>query len=331
MGGHALNQINTVRLDKDRYEHLKMSVHLRLTSLFNGVRIACIDAYRNKPDFGDLDILIESDKLPNDWVSQVNNEFNPKQHVKNGPVFSFDVESFQVDLVLIPSHRFDFAYQYYAWNDCGNLIGRVAKGCGFKFGHEGFFYVFRDQNSYQDTLLVSINFKDTLEFLGYDHAKHQAGFDDLHDMFDYVISTPYFRNESFLLENQNHISRVRIKKRPSYTKFLEYIQSLNLPSFMPNEKTGLRALFLEKAFTDFPEFAISYKDAQRRYEEQTLLKEKFNGELVRELTGLEGKLLGDFMTKIKTEFNSKQEWNDFLINNKGDEIKNFILSRFDAL
>lgn len=328
MGGHALNELNIVRLKKDAYFLLEHQVSGKLKSIFDGLRIACIPAYRNKPDYGDMDIVVESDKLPNDWMDRVTEAFSPLQSVKNGPVFSFDVENFQVDMVLVPSNRFDFAVDYYAWNDCGNLIGRVAKGCGYKFGHEGLFYVFRDQHSYQDTLLVSRDFEQTLAFFGYSYERHQAGFSELDEMFKFVMDTPYFREASFLLENQNHTSRVRIKKRPSYSKFLEFITKNPKPSFMPDDREGMKVLFLEKGFSEFQGFRQRYLEAQEKYEKMSSYKAKYNGELVSEYSGLKGKELGALMNAIQGSFASKDEFMAFVINADEFAIEKLVKSHY---
>lgn len=324
MGGNALKTIKTVRLQKKEYFELEKQVTDNLSLIFPGHRVNTVPAYRNKESFGDMDILLESTNLPSDWVERIENTFNPQQLVKNGPVTSFDVQQFQIDVILSPTHFYDFSLSYYSWNDLGNLIGRLAKGMGYTFGHEGFSYKLYNGDQLIDTIKLSTDFNETLLFLGLDPERHRQGFNTVEDIFNYMISSTYFRSESFLLESLNHVARVRTKKRPMYAAFLDFLDNNHQPESERN-----KPLHLNRGFEAFSSFQDKYNEAEQKGIDRSIIKDKFNGELVSELTGLTQKDLGEFMKQIRSSFESKEEFERFIINGDQKDINDYIVSQID--
>src|SRR5579859_5325409 len=147
MGGNAL-KLATVRLEKKYYEYVAQGTSDVLKQTFPKARVAVIPSYENKESFGDLDILISGvpmDKLRE--FAQVALQ-TPEMH-QNGNVLSFGLDItallmkkalFQVDFISMSEEDFEFALNYFAFNDLGNLIGQTAHGIGLKFGHDGLWY-----------------------------------------------------------------------------------------------------------------------------------------------------------------------------------------------
>jgi hypothetical protein len=139
-------------------------------------------------------------------------------------------------------------------------------------------------------------------------------FNNLQDIFDNVIQSPYFNKDIFLLENRNHISRTRDRKRISYMLFLQYIKYKdNLPHF-DWENTNKQE-FLTKCLIDFPEFNKEYNKTLADFYYHEELHKKYNGNLVREWVGLEGKELGNFIKSIKSSIS-----NEFIEKNTTEDI-----------
>jgi hypothetical protein len=94
---------------------------------------------------------------------------------------------------------------------------RVIRGC-----RDGD-YMFRE-------ILLTREYEAALFFLGYDPERFREGFENLEDIFKYVAGSRYFNRDIFLLENRNAQSRIRDRKRPTYTKFLTWCEDRpNLP------------------------------------------------------------------------------------------------------
>lgn len=311
MGGNALNQLglNPTRLPAPQFHALAKSVVGRFSLRFPGVRIEPIPAYASKADFGDLDVMVAREgfvqaggvEALEEWCQEVG--FSRGQ-IRNGPVTSVEwrssseqSEGFQVDFITTPEAEFDSAMHYYSFNDLGNLIGRLAHKMGLLHGHQGLLFPMRDDTHEFDRLLVCKDPDRTLSFLGYDPERFKQGFDDLEQIFEYVVSSPYFNKEIFLLENRNHASRTRDKKRKTYRDFLVWIADRDdLPAFdFPEEKSE----WLPHIFASFPGFEEQYRQSWERLERHRRVQSQFNGKVVGEMTGLSGKELGQVMKQVR--------------------------------
>ena len=305
MGGNALKQFGVIRLSDKEYHFIANELKSRLVKLFPELRFDIIPAFKTKFSFGDLDILYSGNNITK-FQETILTSFNPTGYINNGDCLSitypvFESQLFQVDFIKTTPEAHDFSLNYFSYNDLGNLCGRVYKKMGLKFGHKGLLYIVRDPNNENTVIkeiLVTRDWDYVInlgKFPKYDHMR----FIELKDVFDYVIASPYFNQDIFLLENRNHISRVRDKKRETYMTFLKYIKiKSDLPKFDWN-KSDIKSVILNKLFTDFPEFKQTYDGVIQQYINNKRLREKFNGDLVREWTGLEGKELGSFIKSIK--------------------------------
>lgn len=298
MGGSALNVTETRRYAADEYHTLARQVVGELQARLPDARIAAVQAYAAKPDFGDLDVVVENldakQRLEPELASMGVTEV-----IRNGPVWSLGWGDFQVDLIFQSSHDFEFATRYFAFNDLGNLIGRTAHHMGFKFGHNGLRYVVRDGNNKLGELVLTKDFATALDFLGFDAARYAQGFQTLESVFTFAASSPYYDPQPFLLEHRSHRARVRDAKRPTYTAFLRYAEAFAAD---PAPQAGLgREAHLERAKTRFPTFADELATAEAMHARRKQVKVIFNGNLVAEATGLEGKLLGAFMCQLRED------------------------------
>ncbi|GAF99140.1 unnamed protein product, partial [marine sediment metagenome] len=57
-----------------------------------------------------------------------------------------------------------------------------------------------------------------------DYEKYLEGFDEVEDIFQYVIDSKYFNPKIFEYEQLNHQNRTRNKKRKNYELFLQYVK-----------------------------------------------------------------------------------------------------------
>ena len=165
MGGNAIK--GAIRLNKDEYFSLGAEV-LELLAPFaqmNDIRCKVVDAYHSKPTFGDMDIVVEDNGTYIEWFDIINEVFHSKEivHTKNSPVISFEYKGFQIYLILTASKYYDFAVHYYSYNDVCNLIGRITDAMGFKFGHNGLWYHYKNlDQGVDEKLCVTTDFKEAL-------------------------------------------------------------------------------------------------------------------------------------------------------------------------
>ncbi len=329
MGGNALKKFNVIRLHKEEYDIVSKELKNRLSNLFPNIRFDVIPSFKNKQSFGDMDILYSGVDITQ-FHKSIITEFNPIGHVNNSDCLSITYpiknEFFQVDLIKTTSKLHDFSLNYFSYNDCGNLMGRIYKKMGLKFGHKGLVYVIRDpdnSNTIIKEITITTDWNYVIElgkFSKYDFNR----FIELTDIFDYIISSPYFNRDIFLLENRNHISRVRDAKRISYKLFLEYVENKSdLPKF-DWSNSQIKSDILIKLFNNFPEFKQEYNTVIDGYLKNKKLHEKYNGDFIREWIGLEGKDLGMFMKSIKNKMT-----NNFIESNEISIIKDAVINLFE--
>jgi hypothetical protein len=218
---------------------------------------------------------------------------------------------FQVDLIAQDSSGYGFARNYFAFNDLGNLIGRVAHKQGLSHGHEGLRYYVRDGSHLLGDILLTQDYDEALEFLGYDAKRYAQGFDTLEDIYQYAASTPYFNVDIFLLDNRNHASRVRDRKRKTYMGFLQWSQSQHgLARYAFSED---KSVWLPRIAEHFPSFSSKLNAFREAQAERLALREVFNGEILARLSGVQGQELGGLMSRFKDSFESHEAFRDYVL------------------
>lgn len=282
-------------------------------------------AYTTKETFGDLDVLYVADKKIT--PEMVHKLFGATQCYNNGDVISFSFMDFQIDLIHTEAHNFNYAYAYFSYNDiAGNLVGKLAHKFGLKHGHDGLWMPLRDENNVFDSVLITTSYASTCEFLDLDYDKYMDGFATLQEGFDWVAASKYFDPESYKLENLNHIAKIRDKKRATYHAFLEYCQNWVSSGNAPKTKFDKdKTKYFDEIFEFFPSARDGFEQATMKLAHQKYIKTKFNGDMVRELTGLDGKELGMFMLHLKSS-STLDKYNIVLMSD--EKIKNHIMSEF---
>lgn len=300
MGGNALKNCHTKRLNADEYRVVvdRVVKDIKQTLGLNR-KVHPVVSYFNKKDFGDADIIMESNDLPANWVDQLAHVWDSKETFANGDVVSFEVDEFQVDVIKSTPESFDFAYRYFAYNDLGNLLGRMVKKLGLKYGHDGLWYVFRDGDQVVENILVTRDPEMVYDLLWLDKrvVTEPPHLMELEDIFKFVSSSSYFHPDIYLLQNLNHISRTRDRKRKTYMEFLKWCEANRYSFGEPYKFEEPKEVYLPYLFEFFKKenFREKWHDALCKQLMKRHLKDKFNGMIVYGITGLQGKELGMFM------------------------------------
>lgn len=316
MGGSAMAKYGGKRLPRREYFRLASKVLGKLKAKFPTNTFKEIPSYHHKESYGDLDILC----LPGQagWFDEVLEDFEVKHFKKNGSVMSFLYEEFQVDLISMPEEDFETAITYYSYNDLGNLMGKLFHKFGIKYGHRGLSMPLRDGNNQYGEVILSKEESKPFEFLGLDYEHFQRGFDNLEEIFNFVISSKYFSSEPYQYENLNAINRVRDRKRETYKSFLTFVQGMPSKYTFETDKDK----YLPYIFAFFPGSEKQYFEARLHLSHLREVKAHFNGDLVREWTGLDGKELGGFMAAAKGWYGPFEEW---VLDFTQEELKDKIL------
>lgn len=300
MGGNAIK--SAVRLNKSDYEIVKNEI---LSFFWNrNIKVAVPPSYSSKSDFGDIDILVENTGNMKETIESVNQFFNVTDSLKNSTVYSFGYNylssAFQVDLIFVTSKNFETSYNYLSYNDLFNLLGRLAHKLGFKLGHQGLIVPVKNGNYTLGDVIVTKNLKEIFNIIDVDYEVFQKGFETPTDIFDFVIASKYFTSKMYELEELNNINRVRNKKRKIYMNFVEYIKDIE-PKDIKIDKES----FVKEVIESYP---IAKEEIQKLWDKlafQRAVSEKFNGNIVKEVTGLEGKALGEMIVKLKSKYSDE--------------------------
>lgn len=262
MGGNAIKRC--VRKSAADYHKISNQALADFRSKASSLGIlivgSVIKSYNHKPDFGDIDIVYAVrdpstlDRLLSDQslleLSSTDSTQTP-EFIRNGSVISLLYREMQLDLIRVDWSEYNFAVGYFGYNDLGNLIGKVAHQFGLKFGHRGLTLPVREPNNHvHGEIIVTLDFPLALEFLGFDVARYNQGFDTLEQIFEYVVGSKYFTKSPYAFENVNAVARIRDKKRSTYTKFLDYLETHNPPDNTTFDKP--KQMWLPKIFSSFP-------------------------------------------------------------------------------
>ena len=335
MGGNALKEYGSKRLPAERHAKLSKQLENALNLLLQCAGIdgqaGMIPSYREKVDHGDIDVVLPSnlrtalndDVIGGFLAAEMGTTVWP--FITNGGVVSYGIPLpeggvFQVDLIYLPAQEVQFAVKYFSWNDVGNLIGRIAHKMGLKFGHNGLHMPLRDGNNLFDTIVVSRDFDEALTFLGFDAARWNRGFNNLEEIFDFVVANPRFATKLYLLEERNHTARVRDKKRPTYTKFLTWLAE------HPEKDSGFewpqdKEEWLGDIFDAFVGVREQWLEAHSKLQKRQQVRRKYNGLLVATFTGLQSKALGFFMREFRSQFKDEEAFEHWALSSTPEEIQ----------
>lgn len=351
MGGNAL-KATTIRLARQDYLNLESSTLGTLRAAYPG-RIDAIQSYATKPDFGDMDLLVEAreDYDMRSLAEQLQATEVTSNRSRDGKAETLSVGIhtgtgiFQVNLIRVPSASFEFACHYFAMNDLGSLIGAVATRAGFTLSHLGLFYKLHAPGT-PDQVIASIpvtkNWFKAITFLGYSANRFrqgmQSGFRTPEDIYAYVASGKYFSEDLHSLESRNLADQARKSAHPLYMGFLAWLDQRsplarqydwNETTLIEGRAHSRQDLFLRIAREAFLGFNESCEAALQAHHKEAVFRIKFNANLVKRITGLEdGPQLGHLMRDLTETAGGRDALRHWVCCAEQEEIRSFICDTF---
>jgi hypothetical protein len=331
MGGNAIPKAR--RISKEVYD--KVIKHITGASYYvpsndlGGpdhvvIRGEVVKSYHQKQDFGDIDVVID-DRVD---ITHLFAHYRPKKCAVNGNVMSIAYDGIQVDFIRTPVELLQSTLDYYAYNDLGNLMGKLARGLGFKYGNKGLMYRYRDPNkNVIEDILVTRDHKEILTALGLSHSRYSQGFDTMGNMFKFISSALYFDSGMYLLENVPGRDRNRDSKRPTYLAFLEWLKAEKIQTAAERgDGNTLKARLTDahwRIWESYPHVAKRIKVLDHEREQERLFRTRFNGSVIAELTGLSGNDLG----KFAEWFRERHSKDDLMLRDDGD-LKSVVVAEY---
>lgn len=224
MGGNALKNTATRRYQRDEFLELQNEVVQILLKEYETVRP--LRFYAQKPDFGDLDIVIPSwPRWPGFHREHLVKLFNPNEVFCNDNVISIDYKEFQIDVKFVDPMDFPTVCLYHDFNDLGNLMGKLVHCMGITYGHLGLHYsVFYHRTHLLGKVELTRDPAKIFSFFGLNKHVYDHGFQHLEEIFHYVTTSRFFCKEAYEDQYHNHTDRTRNRKRKVYADFLEWLE-----------------------------------------------------------------------------------------------------------
>ena len=173
-------------------------------------------------------------------------------------------------------------------------MGVIYNRLGFIYGHDGL-YLRMDF----DKLFLSDDINEILQFIKYNPSKIDKminlGFKTYQEMFDTVISSPYFDSEYYRFENLNNENRTRNKKRKTYQMFVDYLET------RPKKSLTFSKEMMTYQALDFFGKQKEYIKVLKEKENNKINKQLINGDLITKITGYQREELGKFIVFLKKE------------------------------
>ena len=326
MGG---NLFKVGRIQKEEYFNILDSLKPILTKHF-GDHYRIPVAYRNKKDYGDVDIIVDAAVVLNktNWKNELCKDLNVTQVQSQRNVFSMLYRNFQTDIFLVGTNKLDTCYNFMCYNILGNLIGRIYHKFDLRYGEDGLHYVLRGYNNHiSKEVLVSRDMREILKFIGLSYDRWEQGFADLEQIFQYVMISKYFCSNSYDLKYFN--IQKRATERPDFNKFLDYLETNKIDkNFEFDKNKEVYLPMIDEFFkTDLQTKHKEHLEKQRILE---AVSKKFNGKIVMDLIPeLNGKELGDFICGYKEAY--KDVFNEVTFERTQEEINKDILHYYNNL
>lgn len=330
------------RMPKDKFLILLEQFIPQLKLILGDTEFMPVPYYSEKEDFGDLDIIIKANTdVVRDavvkhfgFIPEKSKEDHSHQYSTNHNVISFLYETFQIDLICTIAD-YETSIAYYSFNDVGNILGRFCHKLGLKFGHTGLLYPLRsDGRSIRKEIVISRDVNEILRFLGLNSSKWNTGFTTLEDIFEWVSTGQYFDPTIFERGEMSVINEKRDRKRKTFSKFLDWVEETKPKQNYVFENSGDSFADKDKYIPGIEAFfGVDIRGQQaefrKKVEQELLIKQKFNGELVMELTGFKDKELGDYINMLKDYVNhigiSKlKTFDDWVLESDYDKIAGLI-------
>ncbi|MGB0521670.1 MAG: hypothetical protein ACPGJS_01860 [Flammeovirgaceae bacterium] len=305
MGG---NLFKLGRLPQAQYQKIEEELCRYLNRKF-GAHYRIPRYYADKPDFGDMDIVVSEAAIKEDWQQtkqELVQELGLTQYKSVGAVFSTVYQDFQVDYFIRKAEYFESTYHFLSFNDIGNLIGRIFKKFNLKYGEQGLIYVFRRADDhYVKDIPVSVYFQKIFTFLQLDYEKWEKGFANKREMFDWVVASPYFSVTPY--QKLSATMEKRVRDRPTIKAFIDYLAEQRIDQTYDFLE---RDAYIPQIAAFFPEAnLIAQIEAEKEREAYAnAIREKFNGKLVMQLIPkLQGKALGLFIKDFRDQFENHEQ------------------------
>ncbi|KAF2651262.1 hypothetical protein K491DRAFT_637728 [Lophiostoma macrostomum CBS 122681] len=300
--------LDVPRMPTEFYKNQLLHFKASLQSIFRNVSVP--REAPGKLDHGDIDFLVEGALCP--WTSaSIQCAIGATYHLSRGGNHSFAVpyadspdRYIQVDVEICPGNGTNDSTELFRWtmfmksdSDLLQIVGICHRPLGITCNDRGLHIRVKEIESYdgkKSLLFLTRNPDEAMKFYGFDIAKYRRGFQDEHELFDWVCEGRFFSRYNFENREEKSNDRSRQKKRPLYRKFVETYMRAHPEAGADNPWT--RDEVLHDALKTFGK-QCEYRGMME--EHQLLEKDKMLWQAIREALPVEGNPLATVLKGLR--------------------------------
>ncbi len=199
------------------------------------------------------------------------------------------------------------------------LLGKIVKGSGLKLTDEGVVYeeklsVENHQSKVGEILILDEDFE-LFQFLEMDPDIFYNGCDTVEQMFAFVASSPYLKSDEFTDPDKKFT-------HPIFDNFRRYLLYNSIVS--PGKNITFEYI---DSFVEF-DFFKALEVLEQKEKNKKEIVTKFNGRVVlNKFPDFDKSLLTKVMGEFKYSFGSKENYDEFILNNSAEVI----MERFEEI
>ncbi|MCJ1382033.1 hypothetical protein MMC17_005145 [Xylographa soralifera] len=234
MGGkafaHPPHSLSTPRIPHTIYVLLRDKYICVLSRFYQNVA-SPIEA-PEKASYGDIDILV-SEPHPTTTIQSLSQALDAKTSISTSgsPSTSFAIsfpdysdKYIQLDIHVCPKSTFTWELFTASHGDLWNLLGTSLRGFGLTANNVGLnlrIAEIEHLDRRRSMLFLTSDSTSVLDLMGLDVQKYWRQFANVNELYEYVISTRFFRKDSYVREGLKSNDRKRMGKRPLYQQFVD--------------------------------------------------------------------------------------------------------------
>lgn len=276
MGGKVFTALNVPRLPHEIYDIIRAQSISVLEEYYEYVTTP--PEAPSKLDHGDVDFLVANPKnvaTPTELAKSLGATVH--KHISNSktthfavPIPNRDNEYAQVDVHVCPPEHYHWEIFLQSYGDLLQIIGILNRPKGITINDKGLYVRIAEiepTNKKKAMVFLTASSTATLEFLGLDVAKYNAGFSTDEEVFQWCAEGRFYDPPNMKTENAN--DRARFDKRTMFTTCIrEWFPTHSATLFPPSRKSYTRPEVLEAALATFPESRSSYEAAMADYHQE---------------------------------------------------------------
>lgn len=303
MGGRLFNKSKVLFLEE--YTNIREEIGKLISSSH---WITPIEYLKSKISFNDIDIPVVV-KDPYNFDDEFN-EILAKLQPSEVSGYSILYKGAQVDFIPIAQDSLSSELLVLNIPVFHIILGKLARRYGVRLTKTGVTMTIKYDGE-QETINITRTAQQTLELFQLDIARYYEGFNNVEEVFDYIMSSPYYSSEwaEAVAAHGNSKDRSNDAKYNCWTELAAYTP------FKESKYSGIcNIIDTMETYNITPSVKDTLEKLQDISRFKAVKRTVFNGFVIGDITGLKGKELGDFMRYVESRFLSEEDMAEFLQN-----------------